>query len=88
MSINLQPGEELVIEASFDPALKTYWIVNSIIGIGIFGSTIVFFVALVTWKETGHFAGGGLSGAWSYYSSFSCFPPSGWEPIFERSSVT
>jgi putative membrane protein len=52
MSINLQPGEELVLEASFDPALKTYSMVNSIIGIGMLGSMIGIPVVLVTWDVT------------------------------------
>jgi putative membrane protein len=60
MSINLQPGEELVLEASFDPALKTYWIVNNIIGIGMLGSVIGIPVVLATWDETGNFAGAAL----------------------------
>jgi putative membrane protein len=34
MSINLQPGEELIQKASFDPGWKTYMIISSIFGTG------------------------------------------------------
>jgi len=51
MSINLQPGEELVAEASFNPAWKKYSLVTSMIAMvfagGVFGLVVVlpFFAA-------------------------------------------
>ena len=46
MSINLQPGEELIQKASFDHAWKSYTIVNSIIGYVTLGAVFGFFYAL------------------------------------------
>lgn len=70
MSINLQPGEELVAEASFDPAWKTYSIVNSVIGIGALcamGGTPMFFAM---GDNPGEFAGAALCGLFGAFVIF------------------
>jgi len=46
MSINLQPGEELVVEASFDPAWKKYALVTSLIAMAFLGCILIVSVLL------------------------------------------
>jgi putative membrane protein len=70
MSINLQPGEELVAEASFDPAWKTYSIVNSIIGIGMLCAVIGTPASFAMWDKPGEFVGAALC---SLFGAFVIF---------------
>ncbi len=71
MSINLQPGEELIKKASFDPAWKTYTIVNSIIGYVTLGAVFGFFYAL----DTPDFAVAGVV-FWGMVATLVMFVPS------------
>jgi len=57
MSINLQPDEELIHEASFDPAWKTYTIVNHVIGIGVLGALVGIPTVLGVSEVTGSISG-------------------------------
>ena len=58
MSINLQPGEKLIQKASFDPAWKTYTIVNSIIGIGVLAAVFGIPAVLAASEDPDMGAGG------------------------------
>ena len=74
MSINLQPGEELVLEASFDPAWKTYSIVSCLSGIGVVGSMIGIPVVLATFDQNGSV---GWVALWSMFIAMVIVVPYG-----------
>jgi putative membrane protein len=74
MSINLQPGEELIQKASFDPAWKTYTIVNNIIGIGVLA--VVFGIPAVLAASEDFDIGAGGVVFWGMIVAVVLFVPS------------